>query len=244
MKKLICICLVLLLLSGCSADIAACQSEPAGDSQTQGQKLSVSSIAPYGFVSVEDYSEYLALFQTPANGRMAGQDWGSSDRFELYCEDLASGVRSLTVPYLGEAPMTVDHISVYDAGALYNDPNLHETWFGSRDTLGISVVLREYAKPFSDYAKELPISDFLETAHRGYTNYYNYISEDMVYGAIVKEIDICGIPTEVFCYRERENLVMICFLSGDFLVEIWDWGGKGAQELLAGFSLQPLKEIP
>jgi len=31
---------------------------------------------------------------------------------------------------------------------------------------------------------------------------------------------------------------------GAILVEIWDWGGKGAQELLAGFSLQPLKEIP
>ena len=237
-RRLASICVVLLLLSGCSADLAAYQSEPTGGSQAPG----VSNIAPYGFVSVEDYSEYLALFQTPANGRMAGQDWFSSDRFELYCEDLASGVRALTVPYLGEAPMTVDHISVYDAGALYFDPNLHETWFSSRDTLGISVVLREYAEPFAAYIKEKDILDFLKTAlpHQN----FNYISRDMGYKPCVTTVDIGGIPTEVYCYREQKNVVKIYFVSGDFLVEIWDWGGKGAQELLAGFSLQPLKEIP
>jgi len=234
MKKLICICLVLLLLSGCSADLAAYQSEPTGGSQAPG----VSIIFSQRSISVEGYSEYLALFQAPAKGKMVGQDWVSPDRFELYCEDLASGVRSLTVPYLGDAPMAVDQITV----CADCDKSLHQTWFSSRDALGIDIVLREYAEHLAAYIKEKDILDFLKTALPRQN--YNYISRDMGYKPCVTTVDIGGIPTEVYCYREQKNVVKMYFVSGDFLVEIWDWGGKGAQELLAGFSLQPLKEIP
>lgn len=195
---------------------------------------------PYGFVNFDHYSEYSAYFLS-CDGEKAYPVWNYSDQFRLYQREVSDGSRELVVPYLGDAPMPVDRITVYDARALYGNPNLHETFFTSRDTLGVTLVLREYIKPFSDYAKEENISDFLNIALPDHTNYYNYRTRDVVYKAVETTMDIGGILTEVFCCRDEKSYVKIIFVSGDFLVEIWDWGGSGARDLLADFSLQPLK---
>ena len=206
------------------------------------QNLSLSNTdgTPYGFVNFDDYSEYSAYFLS-CDGENAYPMWNHSDQFCLYQREVSNGSRELAVPYLGDTPMPVDHITVYDARSLYGNPNLHETIFASRDTLGVTLVLREYTKPFSDYAREMNISDFMNIALPNHTNYYNYRTRDMVYKAIETTMDIGGIPTEVFCYRDRKDLVKIIFASGNFLVEIWDWGGNGAQELLTDFSLRPIE---
>ena len=203
--------------------------------------LSNTDGTPYGFVNFDDYSEYSSYFLSRDGENTYPAVWNHSDQFRLYQREVSDGSRELVVPYLGDEPMLVDDITVYDAKALYGNPNLHETIFDSRDTLGVTLVLREYTKPFSDYAREMNVSDFMNVALPDHTNYYNYRTRDVVYKAVETTMDIGGIPTEVFCCRDEKSYVKIIFVSGDFLVEIWDWGGNGAQELLTDFSLRPIE---